>query len=85
VKGFQSRPPKKAGAWGTAILPGSLDGGNPGDFFALVYVPPTPEAFEFFLATRQELEGIKNRNGPAAAKFTSDWLYYPDLIQFRDA
>ena len=84
VKGFAQGPPKRKGK-GTAIIPGKLAGGDPGDFFVLVYVPSPPKPFEFFIATRQELQGIKNPDGPPVGTFTSDYFYYPQIAPFRDA
>jgi hypothetical protein len=76
VKGFGSPPPKRPGAQGTAILVRNLSKGIPSDFFALVYVPVPPAPFEFFIATRRDLQNVKNLGGPAKSGFTSDWLYW---------
>ncbi len=91
VKGFKSKP-KKAGALGTPILVGDLSRGNADDWFIIVYAQmykpfrqKSFDPFEFFVAKRRELQGVKNRGGPAGAKFTADWLYYDDLAAFRDA
>lgn len=91
IKGFKSKP-KRTGYPGTAILVGDLSRGDPDDWFILVYAQmskakgqPTLDPFEFFVAKRRDLAGIKNRGGPAVPKFTADWLYYDDLAVFRDA
>lgn len=91
IKGFKSKP-RKASALGAAILVGDLSRGHPDDWFIIVYAQMNKplrqksfDPFEFFVARRRELQGIKNRGGPAVPKFTADWLYYNDLAPFRDA
>jgi hypothetical protein len=91
IKGFKSKP-KKDGAFGTAILVGDLSGGQPDDWFIIVYAQmykslrqATFDAFEFFVDKRRDLQTIKNRGAPAVPKFAADWLYYDDLGPFRDA
>jgi len=89
VKGFKTKP-TKSGARGAAILVGNLDQGDPDDWFVIVYAQmrkslhqSSLDPFEFFVATRRELRGIRNR-GEAFPQFTSDWLFYPDLLPYQD-
>jgi hypothetical protein len=85
VKGFQSRPKKPESA-GPSIPLGQLERDQSSDFFALVYIPEAPEAFEFFLATRQELQEIKNSGGPATgSRSGSDYVYYRDIVRFQNS
>lgn len=84
VKGFQNRP-RKAEAAGTAIPLGKLDRGDSSDIFTLVYVPQSPEAFEFFVATRHELQGVRNSGGPPTGGFTAHYVYYRDIVSFRNS
>ena len=75
VKGFKSRGD---------VLTGKLDPGNCDELFCIVHVSKAPSPLEFFIATRGELNRIKNPGKPQP-KFRSDWVRYRDLLGFRDA
>ena len=90
IKGSEQAPPQKPTARGPDVLVGKLAAGAPTDLYAIVYAPPltfgpprkgTP--FRFFIATRQELQPIKNPGKPQQ-NFSSDWVKYPDIHQFED-
>ena len=91
IKGTGQRPPKDQDARGPDILVGRLAAGLPTDLFAIVYTPsvsysvtPAPGTpFRFFIATRQELDAVKN-SGKPQPDFTSDWVKYPDIHQFEN-
>ena len=73
------------------ILVGKLQTGKLTDLFVIVYTPPAAYAggenpgkpFRFFIATRQELQAIRNP-GKQQPKFTSDWVKYPGISRFED-
>ncbi len=91
IKGTEQRPPQDPEARGPDILIGKLVAGGPTDLFAIVYTPaatygaaPQPGTpFRFFIATRQELDAIKNPGKPQQS-FTSDWVKYPDISPFEN-
>jgi hypothetical protein len=58
VKGFKNK--------GSDILVGrlALNASNARDLFGIVYVSNPPNCFEFFIATREELDSIKNPANP---------------------
>jgi hypothetical protein len=60
VKGFSDPPPKNPERFGPWTLVGSLAGGEPSDLFVVVHVPRPPEHFRYFIATRNELDAVKN-------------------------
>jgi len=91
IKGTQGRPPQTPQAHGPDILVGKLQTGKLTDLFVIVYTPPAAYAggqnpgkpFRFFIATRQELQAIRNP-GKQQPKFTSDWVKYPGISRFED-
>src|SRR2546426_10131379 len=91
IKGTQGRPPQKPQAHGPDTLVGKLQTGKLTDLFVIVYTPPAAYAggqnpgkpFRFFIATRQELQAIRNP-GKQQPKFTSDWVKYPGISRFED-
>ena len=94
IKGFADPPPKDEDKLGPWILVGNLAGGDPLDLFAVVYVSRPPERFRYFIATRGELEGVKNRPSvkprkkpgePYSSKFSSDGVRWCDMRRFENA
>src|SRR5580692_5470632 len=81
--GPAKKPSKKQGAVGTVVFVGKVQGGKPTDLFIIVYTPVTKytttpslgKPFLFYIATRQELQAIKNP-GKQQPKFTTDWVSY---------
>ena len=95
IKGSQYGPAKKPttkqGAVGTVVFVGELHDGLPTDLFIIVHTPPAKfmttsnlgKPFLFYIATRQELQAIKNPGKPQP-KVTSDWVSYRDLKQHEN-
>jgi len=91
IKGTQYGPPKKPQGIGDDILVGKLQTGKLTDLFVIVYAPVAKYAlganrgqpFRFFIATRQELQAIKNP-GKQHKQFTSDWVKYGGIYPFED-
>ena len=94
IKGFADSPPKNEEKLGPWILVGTLAGGDPLDLYAIVYVSRPPQHFRYFIATRRELDAVKNRPStkprkkagePYSTKFTSDGVRWYDLRLFENA
>jgi hypothetical protein len=92
IKGTENGPPRNPQAAGPDILVGNLNAGKLSDIFIIVYAPFVPyasggnpsKAFRFFIATRQELQAVKNPGKPYP-KFTSDWVKYGGIYPFEDS
>jgi|SRR5208282_564549 len=94
VKGFADPPPKDPERFGPWILVGALAGGDPSDLFVVVHVPRPPEHFRYFIATRGELDAVKNpppakprkkAGEPYSSKFSSDGVRWCDMRRFENA
>jgi hypothetical protein len=91
VKGTQYGPFQKPKSIGADILVGRLQAGNPSDLFVIVYTPRMKYAparnqgrpFRFFIATRQELQAIKDPD-KQQPNFRSDWVNYGGLYPYED-